>query len=128
MTNPYAVQSRGGTPRAAISRLGWLGFGLFCSTVTAAIVTVIGVQVIPDFAEVFAGFGASLPVLTRVVVSGYPLVWLAPVLVALQGWIGPGGPHRHRLAAVLGMATPILVGPAILFGLYLPIFRMGSLV
>lgn len=93
----------------------------------ALILTVFGVFVFPQYAEMFASFGGELPFLSRTFGSGYGLAWLAPMAVVACWYFGPAtwGP---RLAGLLGLLTGLLGVVIVIFALYLPYFQMGSLV
>lgn len=88
---------------------------------------VVASVAVPQFKQVFVGFGSELPGLTLLLVNHYALLWLLPVLALAVGALahirrwGPGPPMMVGLAS-LGM-TPVL-----LLSLYLPIFKLGAAV
>ncbi|MEL7025045.1 MAG: hypothetical protein AAGL69_15020 [Pseudomonadota bacterium] len=80
------------------------------------------------FQELFSGFGAELPFLTRMLMVDSLYFWVIPVtlcgiLVAHQlGWVSRS---VAIIANWVGTVGSMIVA---LFGLYLPIFKMGAVV
>lgn len=106
---------------------GWLVTGLACSIVAAIAITLLGLLVFPQFSEVFAGFGADLPLLTRLASRGYAAIWLAPLLVTLVHPFWPWHAHRALAAGLTGLLS--LTGiPLVFIAIYLPIFNLASAV
>lgn len=73
------------------------------------------VEVVPRFEDVFTGFGAELPVFTRMVINLSDVVqaWWLPALVALGAAVGllrlafPRSPSLRRAFDVLALKTPV---------------------
>ncbi len=104
---------------------GWLITGLTCSILAAIAITLLGLLVFPQFSEVFAGFGADLPLLTRLASRYYAAIWLAPPLVTLIYLFCPWRTHRALAAGVAGLLS--LAGiPLVFVAIYLPIFNLSS--
>ena len=90
---------------------------------------------VPPFRELFAGFGADLPLVTAFVLDYARLsVVLAPVSIIplVSMW-------RHRASAandnardfgrvIIAFVVAVLIGSIAVYGLYLPIFKMGAVV
>lgn len=103
--------------------LGWL-------TVIAAFISFIMLSyVVPQFEELFEGFGAELPAFTQFIVSAHNQFYL----LALPGFIGNLLIHstKNRLgwwlvgfSGVMG----ILLIPLTIIAMYLPVFEMGRVV
>lgn len=88
----------------------------------------VGMQsAVPQFTEVFKSFGADLPLPTMFAMQAYPCLLLLPLLVAPVWHCWPRKTARLRAAAIfcwVGVGVNLLT-----FGtLYLPIFRLGSVV
>lgn len=82
----------------------------------------LAVRVIPAFTEMFASFGAQLPVWTRLAVGPWwARGWLVVDVLAMGiAWV-PAGRRVAWVALVLSGAAILATGVA----LYLPIFEMG---
>ncbi len=104
---------------------GWLITGLTCSIVASIVITLLGVLVFPQFSEVFAGFGADLPLLTRLASRYYATIWLTPLLVTLVHLFWPWRAH-HALAAGLTGLLSLTGIPLVFIAIYLPIFNLAS--
>lgn len=127
MNNPYSVAAPASLPPASRS-YSLLAAGVLSSGLTATVMTATGFFVVPQFQEVFTSFGVALPWLTRALIHGYGWAWIAPMLVLLQWFCGPGGLYRPHLAAVLGVLAMLAGTLVTVFGLYLPMFRIGAVV
>ncbi|HEY0634316.1 MAG TPA: hypothetical protein VGE00_02950 [Gammaproteobacteria bacterium] len=99
-----------------------IGLGLF------------GFFAVPQFAELFAGFGAELPWQTVIVLKLSHGLWL-PSVAALLVWMKWFGAERDShsrkrlitLFAAIGL-TVIVIMALVISTLYLPIFTTGELV
>lgn len=89
--------------------------------IAAAVVAVMLVQVVPTFAQVFASFGADLPLLTRLVMrtsdslAGYGLWWLLGLVVlavAVKDQLRRR--PQWRLALQRGLLHAPVVGPLLM--------------
>lgn len=84
-------------------------------------------SVVPEFTEVFKSFGADLPLPTLFTMQAFPALLVLPYLVALAWNFWPRKTARLRAATAfcwLGVgAIFLMVGT-----LYLPIFKLGSVV
>ena len=88
----------------------------------------IGLQyAFPQFIPLFSAFGGDLPLLTQLTMSAYPLLLLLPFFVGLIWMIWP---LRHARLRVAAMFAWLYVGLILMVigTLYLPIFKMGSVV
>ncbi|MBS0308992.1 MAG: hypothetical protein JSS58_08480 [Proteobacteria bacterium] len=103
---------------------GLLAAGLICALLTA----IVPMFVVPAFTKVFDSFGSDLPFLTITVLRYYLAFWLLPVLVLIVRLFWPVRRNRAKvscLTGVIGMLLALLVSA---IALYLPIFKMGSVV
>ena len=126
-TATKAIPELPSTPATLASSrgIGWLITGLTCSIVAAIVITLIGLLVFPQFSEVFAGFGADLPLLTRLASRYYATIWMAPLLVTLIYLFWPWRTHRALVAGLAGLLS--LAGILLVFvAIYLPIFNLAS--
>ncbi|KRG87968.1 hypothetical protein ABB34_02365 [Stenotrophomonas daejeonensis] len=114
--------------RASSPGIAWLIVGLACSIVAASAITLIGLLIFPQFAEVFAGFGIDLPLFTRLVTRYYPAIWLAPLLVMLLYLFWPQRRHRARAAGIVGLLAFVAGIPLAFLSVYLPIFNLAATV
>ncbi len=103
---------------------------VWCLTIYAYIVIAT-----PSFGELFAGFGADLPRLTELVLD-YSIVAVALALISLVPLIMI---WRHRTSeahskardltfVLVAFTASIVIGSIAVYGLYLPIFKMGAVV
>ena len=82
--------------------------------------------VVPRFAEVFAGFGAELPLETRLLLATYRW-WLAlPVLVVVIGMSWPKPIDRATAAVVSGLILAIAMVAFVMWACYVPIFKLAA--
>jgi type II secretory pathway component PulF len=93
------------------------------------------VMAVPSFRELFAGFGADLPSLTAFVIKySWLCVVLAPLsiipLVAL--WRKRSSENidkgRDFKRVIIAFMISVVIGNVSVYGLYLPIFKMGAAV
>ncbi|MCX4026949.1 hypothetical protein H0A36_28055 [Endozoicomonas sp. SM1973] len=139
MKEPYAVPEssledckiESISTRALLLSLGLLVFSLFIH---------IGVVfVIPQFLEVFAGFGADLPAITQFVLKThryYFLVFLLllPICILLYRrrliHKGKEKQRKHPLLAysVLALLLTLAIQGFVMISMYIPIFYLGSVV
>lgn len=96
-----------------------LRYPMFVVLAMAAAIVVVNIFVIPAFAKVFAGFGAELPMMTKVLlgfsefmVSYWPfmLISLIGAVVAFRAWVGTalGRYTWDRIALKIPIAGKIL--------------------
>ena len=93
------------------------------------------VVAVPSFGELYAGFGATLPVLTSAVLdySKYTVVLaLIGVIPLVSMWrnksSGSQTERRDFKRVITGFGISLVVGSITSAGLYLPIFKMGAAV
>ncbi len=87
------------------------------------------------FVDLFKGFGAELPLLSRIVFSTYQYFGVLS-LIAVVPWIGIlrnrrvwSPANQQRLVTVTaGLGVAFLMLGAVFFASYLPIFVLGSVV
>jgi len=90
---------------------------------------------VPPFRELFAGFGADLPVLTTLVLdySKYSVVLvLIGVVPLVSMWrcrtSGSQSEQRDFRRVITGFSVSLIVGGTTMAGLYLPVFKIGAAV
>ncbi len=82
--------------------------------------------VVPQFAEMFAGFGAELPPATRLLLATYRW-WLAlPVLVVVIGMAWPKPNDRAAAAVISGLFLAIAMVVFVTWAGYAPIFNLAA--
>jgi len=104
------------------------GLCLAGGAIPLLLVWAIAEFVVPQFASVYASFGAELPTATRWLLASYPYGFVLPVLVVAV-WAGWPKPASRGIAALVTGATSVaLLVISALIALYLPIFRLGAVV
>ena len=99
-------------------------------TVLAALISFILLSyVVPEFIELFEGFGSELPAFTQLVIDIHNHFYL----FAIPGFVGNILIHNHKLRAgwilvIFSGAMGILLIPLTVIAMYLPIFAMGKVV
>ena len=142
-TSPEDAPGPYAPPRAALlavpeaekpTRLRALAFGV-AVCLLLALLAVFMFLFIGAFQQVFASFGADLPVPTRAVAQGRAAWFALPPLalaLGLMGWFRKPPAAEFR-RGIIRMLVTLLVGALILasaatYCLYLPIFAMGPTV
>jgi type II secretory pathway component PulF len=130
MSNPYAeptsrlIAGQDETSPSAGER--WLLAGLVGGFLAATITTIAGVFVFPGFSNVFANYDADLPLMTRVVLHYYLLIWALPfALIGIKRFL-PSTRRRNIALGIIGIGSSIAVVPIMVIAMYLPIFRMAA--
>jgi type II secretory pathway component PulF len=109
---------------------------MILANVVAAL-TVIAAGIAPallkNYDDLYKGFGAELPWLSRAALSGRWIWWLLAVAaVGIAFWVGTASTGEQfgfrRMKRALGALIAVFVVLFILtlIALYLPIFRLGS--
>lgn len=124
MNNPFeAPQADLGAPPPASRREQVVMIsGLIISALSALSITFI----VPQFAKVFEGFGADLPLMSRLFANFYLMAWLMPVSVLAIKFLWPNPRQRTLLMNVCGIVLPIAMMPMTVVAMYLPMFVMAS--
>ena len=123
MNNPYQAPS---APLADASAARPHKIGLFSSLFMTCFPALILSIVVPRFGDVFASFGAELPLLSRMVAKGYLAAWLLPLSIVIVWFCWPNPKQRNFMLAIT--LVSMLLVPFYVIGLYLPIFKLGTLV
>ena len=107
-------------------------------TLILAVIAWLGVLalvlcIVPVFGEMFADFGATLPLPTEVLISGQGragLVLLVTTVIALliSQQVLSSRSARCIIVNVVAMVLPLLFVPLVVLTMFLPIFRMGEIV
>ena len=108
------------------TRTGLPTAGIFCSLLAAALVTAIGLLVIPKYSAAYASMGADLPFATRLFVRGYLFSWVAPLAVMGVWRFWPNARHGFTLAGVVGLSSLLVAIVITIFALYLSIFGLAA--
>ena len=137
--NPY----RAGKPRTLgdlrRANAGKRPAGLLIAAIieawTAGYTAITAPSTLKEFRSLFAGFGADLPGSTKALLA-MPFLWMPFALVAIGIliWIGvtaqPSEAEKRRMKLalwILGIAFGLTIAWAA-FALYVPIFKLGSVV
>ena len=135
--NPYRVAkaaAKGGrdeTPHRSLFVLMIAGFEAFIGVIAGSLAPLV----IGNFEELFKGFGAELPALTRfILATRHAWVLFSIAAIAIVVWIvrRPASnqkEHRRQKMAVIvyAMLFAMAAGIAVI-ALYLPIFQLGAVV
>lgn len=118
-TRPAA--GRAGAPPPGILSIVLFSVGLVCALLAAWVPP----KVLPQFQSLYAGFGADLPLVTRLLLNYDTALWVVPLAVAGVGFAWRKRPRRAAAAAcAIGMSALLLV----ILVVYLPSMTMGALV
>lgn len=105
-----------------------LAAGLLATVAFAAGVNLV----IPQFNDVFQNFGAELPLLTRMFLSGRYALFALPLIVmtawALTPRRTPPGNERGIVAVLVGIGLGVILLPLCVIAMYLPIFHLAGAV
>jgi len=131
MGNPYqspaAANARGYLARTWLFWAAGLVAAFFSTWVG-----VVAVFVVPAFVELFQGFGADLPLPTRMVLSGHYGLLLSPAAALglwLFWWIRPPASRPYSLVTkcfIVLAALDVFLLPGVMLALYMPMDLMGS--
>jgi VIT1/CCC1 family predicted Fe2+/Mn2+ transporter len=111
--------------------------GLMILSIVVAGMTAIAAGIAPDmlksYGDLYKGFGADLPWLSNLALNSRWIWWvLAVAAIGIAFWVGksstgrPSGFRRMKAAVGAFIAVFVVVFIVTLFALYLPIFRLGS--
>ena len=96
-------------------------------TFVSAVLHYVMYTVSLQFADVFAGFEAELPVLTQLLI--HPVYyWLIPILSGVAFFVHRLGFITKKQTVLLGTGLTLGSIPLCIIGFYLPIFQLGSVV
>ena len=91
-------------------------------------VSVAALLVVPNFIPVYASFGASLPISTKLLLVTYQW-WLATLVLPLALWFFlPEQNTRAPASVIAGVAIAALLFIFGVWSLYAPIFQLGDTV
>ncbi len=96
--------------------------GLIAALLAAAIATLV----VPQFRQLFQGFGAGLPVATGLAMDYYLFLWLLPIVVIAARVAWPDSRSRSAIACVVGVGGLVVIVATLTFVLYLPIIKLGQ--
>ena len=108
--------------------LGYSGKAPIVITVITCILHVWLLNVSKKFIDVFEGFGAELPMLTKLFLPGSFIYYLLPAaaVIALLGHL-LGMRSAKTAFSLISISTGLFI-PAFIIAMYLPIFQLGSVV
>jgi hypothetical protein len=124
MTASSSQETTSTDPAARGRVLGW---GLVSVAIGAVVALFVGRRA-PDFAVVWAGFGESLPLATKLVLGWWYLLWLIPaaaLVVSLTPLRHPdiSGSRRRRVRWLVALAaSAVVLGVVAIAALYAPAF------
>ena len=112
-----------------------IGWGVAC-IVFCVLPSILIFFPIPKFAELFRGFGADLPIITRILMDWRFLVWTPSVLAVILLWFAlTSSPediiarHRRIIGAFAALCCfSIIIHGIAVFALYAPILLLGAVV
>ena len=93
--------------------------------IPSLIVTVLAYLLIPQFIEMYRGFGMALPMITWLLFAIYRWYILLPILV-LAVWLILPVPHKGNVAAALGAGGSILLLLFSWWGAYQPLLPSAA--
>jgi type II secretory pathway component PulF len=103
--------------------------GLFAIGLIAAAMVAAGATfVVPTFRQLFQGFGADLPLVTRLTLDYYLALWLFPIAVIVVRFVWPDERSRSMAACIVGAGGFFVIVTALTIVMYLPIFKLGQVV
>lgn len=85
----------------------------------------------PAFEQLYAGFGADLPAITKILLQVYPLfgllvmIGLVPCVMLLMDRSRPDA-DRLMTIIVVGFGLSFILFAAFVFALYYPVFKVGA--
>ena len=98
--------------------------GLISALLGAAMVSLV----VPQFRNLYQEFGADLPFATRFALSYYHGIWILPILVIAVRFAWPDDRLRPLASLLVGVGGIFACSTALTIALYLPIFKLGSVV
>jgi len=104
-------------------------------TAVISILTFIAIASVPNFSDLFVGFGSELPKLTQIVVEHHKLYLifflislLLTIALLVKGIFQEQRRKQFFLVATINFVMALLAAGAIIISLYLPIFYLGNVV
>lgn len=82
---------------------------------------------VPQFAELYDGFGADLPTLTSWLQHYYHAVLVIPIALIIAWRFWPASSRASALVLIGGVGSMLFLY-IVIVGIYLPLFNMGSVV
>ena len=81
---------------------------------------------IPQYSELFEGFGAELPFLTKAVLLGAWGFWILPFIAFVVIAFAPKAKSPTTTIVIFLFVVGILWVPVAIYGLYLPVWEMAE--
>lgn len=118
--------------RPNITEIWILGSGMVALLLAAVAVNLV----VPQFQDIFDGFGAQLPWLTMVFVKHRHAFFLLPLLPLLLWWglartarkASGAGRHAAMIALLVALGLTFVMVPLAIIAMYLPIFSLAGAV
>ena len=102
---------------------------MLCFGVFAGVAVAVGAFfIVPNFQEVFKGFGTELPLATKLLLATYQWWGVVPGVTVVLWTFWPNAPKRGMVALIFGMLSSGLLSGFLVWAAYMPIFRLGSTV
>ncbi len=91
------------------------------------VIEAVGTSIyVPQFSELFKSFGSELPFLTKVVLIGTWVIWVLPVMTVALIVFNNSIKKPPIAFAIIFLVLGVLWVPAVIYGLYLPIWHMSE--
>ena len=97
-----------------------LALGLLCASISA----VIPIVMVPQFKNIFEGFGSELPIPTFIFVYYHQILWALPFLVFYIWYRWPKPKQGALASCLLGITCLVLIPIFGLASLYLPVIGL----
>jgi type II secretory pathway component PulF len=125
-SGPYSPPPSAPLAELPAPRRGWEKFLLGVGLLGAIVAPLMAHIIVPQFNEVFRNFGAELPFFTKLLVRGYPALWLLPIAVLAAWFRWPRREFRAVAACLIGALSAALFVPVMIVAVYLPIFKLAA--
>lgn len=99
---------------------------LLLGLVPALVLSAVCYWFIPQFAEVYRGFGAPLPWQSELLLHLYPGVVILPVIVLAAWFFWPNTPARDAFVILVGAGGSVVLFVFGVWAAYSPIFLLGT--
>jgi len=85
-------------------------------------------RVAVHFEAIFEGFGNQLPLVSQLILPGSVFYWFAPACTILAAVAERSGRITKSHVGLIGGGLTILDCIVCIFGIYLPIFQLGTVI
>lgn len=102
---------------------------LLCFGVSAGVAVAVGAFfILPNFQIVFKGFGAELPLITKLLLATFRWWGIVPLITIALWNFWPNPSKRGIVALIFGISSAGLLAGFALCAAYMPIFLLGATV